>query len=422
MRILILSWKDPLHPTAGGAERYLVEVAKRWVAGGHQVSILGPRRSKLQFQGAGTADNGIRYVGVGSMLAVFRKARGYLHSQGSTFDRVVESVSTRPFGAHRIVGDRAIAIYHQTAEEVWRMEFPFPVNWLGQHVLEPRWIRRMSFARVVAVSPSTAAALSRYGVHAEAVIPPGCELPRVTGKRVAPSATPRLIWLGRLVRTKRPEDAIAAFKSVREVIPGASLDLLGGGYLESDIRAQHNPGVTVQGFVDETVKAALLSEADLLLLPGTREGWGIVAMEAASYGVPVVAYDIPGLRDAVLDGVTGLVVPANPEILGLAAASLLQDHDRWLRLSEAAQQRGREYTWDRVAQDLLGVLTRPTTPDVCTKTSALPPRPPSFSARRGNCGASWQATLTRAARLVLNSSPTRQGLPDTLARSTGLHA
>ena len=364
MRILILSWKDPLHPSAGGAEHYLMEIAKRWGTDGHQVTILGPRRSEVQSPGTEGGHNGIRYVGVGSRLTVFREARRYLRFQGGTFDRVVESVSTRPFAAHRIVGDRAVALYHQTAEEVWRMEFKFPMSWLGQHVLEPRWISRMRRARVVTVSPSTAAALSRHAVSAEAIIPPGCELPRVTETRLGPSATPHLMWLGRLVRTKRPEDAIAAFKRVRHVIPGATLDLVGGGYLDEDIRAERHTGVTVHGFVDDAVKAFLLSQADLLLLPGTREGWGIVAMEAASYGVPVVAYNIPGLRDAVLDGATGMVVPPNPDALGSAAAGLLQDADRWRRLSEAAQQRAQDFTWDRTARALIRALGQPIQSDV----------------------------------------------------------
>jgi glycosyltransferase involved in cell wall biosynthesis len=356
MRILVLTWKDPLAPDAGGAERYLVEVATRWVRAGHEVTIAGPKRGKRA--SGGGSDNGIRYAGLGSKLTVFHQARRQLRAHGSAFDRVVESVSTRPFAAHRIVGDKAVALYHQTAEEVWRMEFPFPISWLGQHVLEPRWIRGMRPARVVAVSPSTADSLRRYNVATEAIIPPGCVPPQTTVNRLAPSATPHLIWLGRLVRTKRPRDAISAFKRVREVIPGATLDLVGGGYLERAIRREHHQGVTVHGLVDETLKASLLSRADLLLLPGTREGWGIAALEAASYGVPVVAYDIPGLRDVVLHRVTGVVVPASAAELGSAAAKLLEDPQRWTFASRAGQERARQFTWDVTAQHLLRVVAR----------------------------------------------------------------
>lgn len=362
MRLLLLSWKDPLDRSAGGAERYLVEVASRWVAAGHHVAILGPRRRGLQLPRASAGDDRIRYIGVGSKLTVFWAALRFLRSHENEFDWVLDSVSTRPFTAHRIVGGRAIALYHQTAEEVWRMEFRFPMSWLGEHFLEPKWIRRMRKARVVAVSPSTAAALRRFDIDTEAIIPPGCEPARLTEKRVAPSETPRLLWLGRLSRTKRPDEAIAAFARIRELIPGATLDLVGGGYLEASIRGRHHPGVTVHGFVSEAMKRSLLSQADILLLPGTREGWGIVAIEAASYGVPVVAYDIPGLRDAVLDGVTGLVVPANEEALGAASASLLKDRDRWVRISEAGQERARDFTWDLAAANLLRVVTRSSKP------------------------------------------------------------
>jgi len=327
------------------------------VTSDHEVSILGPRRRTVQDRGAGAEDSGTRYVGVGARLTVFREALGYLRSHGGTFDRVVESVSTRPFAAHRIVGDRAVALYMQTAEEVWGREFLLPISWLGQHVLEPLWIRRMRNARVIAISESTAVALRRRGVHSEAIIPPGCDPPHVTRPRVAPSAAPRLLWIGRLVRTKLPGDAIAAFNRVRTVMPGATLDLVGGGYLEAEIQGQHHPGVTVHGFIDEVAKASLLSRADLLLLPGTREGWGMVAMEAASYGVPVVAYDIPGLRDSVLDGTTGVLVRPRPDAMGLASATLLREADSWVRISQAGQMRAKEFTWDRAASALLSVLS-----------------------------------------------------------------
>ncbi len=373
MKILILNWKSPTDPTAGGAERYLLEVATRWADDGHEVTIFGPRGQASPTAVLEGRPN-LHYVGTGSRLTVFRAADRYLRGSGSQFDWVLESVSTRPFAAHRIVGDRAVALYHQTAEDVWEMEYPFPISWIGRTILEPSWIRRMVGARVVANSPSTAAVLARYRVRAEAIIPPGCDPPQIMEERRAPESAPRLLWMGRLVRTKRPEDAIAAFQQVREVLPAATLDLIGGGYLEAPLRAQHHPGVTVHGFVPEAVKSSLLSQADLMLLPGTREGWGIVAMEAASYGVPVVAYDIPGLRDAVVDGATGVVLPANPDTLGSAAIRLLKDPDRWRQLSRTAQQRAQQFTWDRVAQELLSAYSRITRPDTGV---SLPDRAPS---------------------------------------------
>ncbi len=362
MKILALTWKHPLDPAAGGAERYLMEVTRRWADSGHGVTIFGPQSRGVPGLTIASDRPGVEYLGRGSRWTVFRAARRYLRSHGHEYDRVLETVSTRPFAAHSIMGQKVVALYHQTAEEVWDLEFPRPIAIWGRHLLEPSWIRQMRNARVVANSPSTATALARFGVVCEAVVPPGCEAPAALTARQGPSLYPRLLWVGRMVRTKRPEDAVFAHAMVRERFPATSLDMVGTGYLREQLAALDSHGVTIHGRVSEQAKHALMERADVLLLPGTREGWGIVALEAAAYGVPVVAYDIPGLRDAVVDDVTGILVPPNPTALGLAAARLLQDSNRWRQLSRAARQRAQEFNWDRASQDLLRALSHSTSP------------------------------------------------------------
>ncbi len=353
MRILALTWKHPDDPSAGGAERYLVEVARRWVDAGHEVTILGPRRPPSVPENSLGAWERIRYIGSGSRLTVFRSALAHLRNHGAVYDLVLETVSTRPFLAHRVVGGKATALYHQTAEEVWQEEFPWPLALLGRYLLEPHWVRSMRGARVVANSRSTADALRRFGVECIGVVPPGCDQPTTPAKAEGPSSPPRLLWIGRMVRTKRPEDALAAQSLIREHLPGATLEMVGTGYLRARLAARDLPGVTFRGAVPESQKRSLLARSDLLLLPGTREGWGIVAMEAAAHGVPVIAYDIPGLRDSVVDGVTGVLVSPKPEAMADAARALLSDPVRWRLLRVAARERAMEFTWERAAKDLL---------------------------------------------------------------------
>ncbi len=377
MRILALTWKHPLDPTAGGAERYLVEVCRRWVEAGHDVSVIGPQAPVNPNVREDSHLDGPRYVGQGSRLTVFRAARRYLSAYGHLYDRVLETVSTRPFAAHRIVGDKAVALYHQTAEEVWNQEFPLVIALLGRHVLEPLWIRQMRSAQIVANSPSTATALRRFGLKCSAVVPPGCDAPQTIRAHSAPSDRPRLLWIGRLVRTKRPGDAISAFALIRNRIPSATLDLVGGGYLRAQLAARRQPGVTIHGPLSEPEKRSLLAQTDLLLLPGTREGWGIVAMEAAAYGVPVIAYDIAGLRDAVVNGMTGVLVRPNSAALATAACQVLADPPLWRRLSAAARERAVTLSWDRCAQDLLGCLTVFPASPKSQPTPSRPLKPPA---------------------------------------------
>ena len=357
MNILALTWKHPQDPTAGGAERYLVEVASRWVQSGHGVTIFGPSGPGDRGRTGPGIPSEIRYIGSGSRLTVFRRARAYLGTQGATYDAVLETVSTRPFAAHRVVGRRAVALYYQTAEEVWGQEFPLPLAVLGRYLLEPRWVRSLRDASVVAISPSTASALQRFGVRAQGVVPPGCDAPTELDLRDRPSDAPRLLWIGRMVRTKRPDDVISAHALLRERIPTASLEMVGTGYLRQQLAARQAPGVRLRGSLADHEKRMLLVQADLLLVPGTREGWGIVAMEAAAYGVPVIAYDIPGLRDAVVDGDTGVLVAPNPTALARAADEVLSSPLLWRRLSRSARERALAFSWDRCASELLDYLS-----------------------------------------------------------------
>ena len=361
MKILALTWKHPLDATAGGAERYLLEVCRRWARADHEVAIFGPRDPLPRRAPPDLQIEGLQYVGRGSRLTVFRAAQRYLHGNGHLYDRVLETVSTRPFAAHRVVGGKAVALYHQTAEEVWNLEFSLPVALLGRHLLEPLWIRRMRPARVVANSPSTAIALERFGVKCTAIVPPGCDAPESIATRSSPSRQPNLIWIGRMVRTKRPQDAMSAMGHIRAQCPGATLHMIGGGYLHAQLAKSMQAGVKIHGPMAEWDKCSLLACADLLLLPGTSEGWGIVAMEAAAYGVPVVAYDIAGVRDAVVDGMTGVLVEPSPAALATAACRILSDPAMWRRLSAAARERALTYSWDRCAMDLLGCLIAPST-------------------------------------------------------------
>ena len=365
MRILILNWKHPADPAAGGAERYVARVAVNWARLGHAITLFVPRPGPGGDPRA-TPMAGVRVVTRGTRSTVFGHARRYLRRRGSDFDRVLESVSTRPFFAHELVGDRSLVLYYQLAGEVWGQEFRFPLSWLGRRVVEPHWLRRLAPARVVTISASTAADLRARGIVPVAIVPPGVD--EVAGAWDGEIGTsPRIAFVGRLVRTKRPLDALSAFATVRSAFPLATLDVIGDGYLHRRLRALRAPGVTVHGFVPEAAKVELLRRAHLLLLPGTREGWGIVAMEAAMCGRPTVGYDIPGVRDAVQDGVTGVLTEPGPRQLGNAAAALLADPARWRQLARAAAGRAREFTWDHSAERLLTLLTAaPAPPSHCS--------------------------------------------------------
>jgi arabinofuranan 3-O-arabinosyltransferase len=349
LRILVVNWKDPFGPGSGGAETYILRAAQEWCRRGHNVTLLVPRSRAAVVD---EVREGISLIRRGNRLTVYWHARRFIRTSAEQFDRIFESACHRPFFTAEEAASLSTVIYYHLAEEQWRREYPFPLSWIGRTILEPLWVRRLESARVVTISASTAADLNRAGVRPVAVVSPGCDVTD-GDPRVGPGAAPQVLFIGRMVRTKRPMDAVEAFRALRAEFPRARLDVVGDGYLLRSLRALDEPGVRFHGRASESHKRALLRAADLMLLPATKEGWGIVAMEAAAHGVPVVSYDVAGLRDAIIDGSTGVLTRSSPSALADAGISLLRDSRRWLQMSAAGRERARGFTWESTAERLL---------------------------------------------------------------------
>jgi len=93
--------------------------------------------------------------------------------------------------------------------------------------------------------------------------------------------------------------------------------------------------------------------ADVCIVPSRSESFGLVALEAAACGTPVVAAAVGGLRTLVDDGVTGFLVDTRvPGDYAAAAATLLDDHGLSAKIAEAAAERARGFTWSTTAARL----------------------------------------------------------------------
>ena len=89
-----------------------------------------------------------------------------------------------------------------------------------------------------------------------------------------------------------------------------------------------------------------------------KEGWGFCAMEPQIYGCPVVGYDVPGIRDSVRNGESGILVESgNIPALTQALLELIGDAEKWNRMATKASSLYRDYTWDNVFEDFYSALT-----------------------------------------------------------------
>lgn len=169
-----------------------------------------------------------------------------------------------------------------------------------------------------------------------------------------PDGPPVVACLGRLVEQKGFDLALEAFATVVAEHPDARIVIAGDGPAMESLRARAaglglGERVEFPGRLDPEGTRALFAASHVVLMPSRdHEGIPMVAIEAAQAARPVIASDIPGLRETVVHGSTGLLVPpADAIALGSALGYLLADRDRARSLGEAASARIRaEFDWN----------------------------------------------------------------------------
>ncbi len=223
---------------------------------------------------------------------------------------------------------------------------------------------------VIAVSAYTAGLIAATGVAnvTTRLIPPGVDLP--ADARPLPSERPTIVTVARLTHHYKGHDVLLrALALVRERVPDVELTVIGDGPLRAELEAlARSLGVADSarflGAVPDEERNLWLRRADVFAMPSrlpgdglAGEGFGIVFMEAAAYGKPVVAGNVGGALDAVLDGETGLLVdPTDPVAVGEAIAMLLLDQELARRLGAAGARRAPSFAWPVIVERVEAVL------------------------------------------------------------------
>ncbi len=357
LSIVVMNWRDVHNPNAGGAEVFTQEVASRWARRGNDVSLLTSR-----YVGSSEQEviGGVKVRRQGTRFTVYHEVRqAYLKSYRGRADVVLDEINTIPFFTPRYVKDRTqvFCLIHQLAREGWFYETPFPLALLGRYLLEDRWLALYADVPTFTVSESTKQDLVDLGFTKVLVVPEGKSVDS-PGRGVEKATNPTLLYVGRLKKYKLPQDAIAAYRLVKARVPGARLWIVGDGYMRKRLERHAPAGVTFFGRVEEDEKVALTKQAHILLFPSVREGWGLGVTEANALGVPAIGYDVPGLRDSIKAGSTGILVPPH-DVTGMAdaAVGLLMNPQRLEDFSQAALAWAAGFNWDATADTMLRHMT-----------------------------------------------------------------
>jgi glycosyltransferase involved in cell wall biosynthesis len=213
-------------------------------------------------------------------------------------------------------------------------------------------------AVVVTTCEATAQEISRVaGISRTRIVvaPPGPGKAAVAGSATHPEQ-PYVLAVGQIT-PRKGLDVLAAATALLGVRCPRVLVAGPDWWRSREVReaiAEHDLHGRVQllGPVDDAKLASLYRGATLVCHPSRAEGFGLTCLEAMAAGAPVVATDLPSVRELV-DGAAVLVSVDDASQLARAIAELLDDPDKRADVGEAGRRRAAQFSWEKTAESVV---------------------------------------------------------------------
>jgi glycosyltransferase XagB len=365
LNILIYNWRDTKHIWAGGAEVYVQEMAKRWVEDGHNVTLFcGSDRKSPNNE---TLD-GINVIRRGGFFTVYLWAFVYyIFKFRGKFDVILDSENGIPFFTPLFCKEPVVLLIHHVHKDIILSGLRLPKYLLPLAFVAKQLETKMMpiiyrNSTIVAVSESTKNDLVKIGFDNIHIVNPGVDIDHF--KPAEKYSNPLVLYLGRLRYYKSIDTLLRAHKKVLKKVPNARLAIAGFGEARGmleDYAKKLNIQDTVEflGKVSEEQKQTLLARSWVFAYPSTMEGWGISIIEASASGTPVVASNVPGLKDSVKNPHTGyLVEKGNAVDFAKQITELLLNKDLRSQMGRAGVNWAENFTWDKGSSNLLSIFTK----------------------------------------------------------------
>jgi glycosyltransferase involved in cell wall biosynthesis len=362
MKIAFVS--DVIYPyVKGGVEKRIRELAVRLSARGHDVHIMGMK----YWEGPDSIrmDDGVTLHGVCPAQPL------YAHGRRTLFEALYFSIRLIPFLVRegfdiidcqqfpyfpcfsvKLVSVIKKKPFVVTWHEVWGDYWYEYLGWKGALGKTTERLVSGLTPNTIAVSGITAKKLQRLGVRDEVrIIPNGIDPGQL--KSVLPSVeSSDIIFVGRLIKEKHVDVLVRAFAVLLRESPDQSLLILGDGPERETImslvrdlaigdRVRFNPFLDSH---DEVI--SLIKSSHVCVIPSTREGFGIAALEALACGLPVVTVDHPdnAIRELITKE-TGFLASLSAEDLEEKIRAALE---RYPGMMKACRESAARYDWDRI--------------------------------------------------------------------------
>ena len=188
---------------------------------------------------------------------------------------------------------------------------------------------------------------------------------RAANPCIAPSSArrlrrPTILSVSRLEVYKGVQRVIEALPLVRDYIPSIRYVIVGDGSYRPELerlasQSDASAAIEFRGALTDDDKWAAYADADVFVLPSSEEGFGVVYLEAAAFGVPSIGWDVMAVPEAIQNGSTGLLVRAwcDRDQFARQIASLFTDGQYRRALGGQARLHAAQFTWDKAAAAVL---------------------------------------------------------------------
>jgi glycosyltransferase involved in cell wall biosynthesis len=364
MKILVLNWQCIKNPFGGGAEVHLHEIFSRVASRGHEVTLFC-----CEFDGCLKEEtiDGIRIIRKGQRntfnFGVKKEYRERFSKEG--YDIVIDDINKIPFYTPRFVCEPLLAIsHHFFGISIFREAGLIS----GLYVYLSEWLVNFIYKNTpfVVVSESTLDEFIERGFDRKnfSIVMNAIEQNNFPMAVQPKYDFPCVVYFGRLKKYKSVDHLVRAFAQIHERFPEAQLHFIGRGDFQPELeRLAEELGVNnktiFHGFVSEEDKVELLSKSHIIVNTSMKEGWGITNIEANGAGTPVVSANVPGLRDSVKEGQSGLLYEyGNIDELASKIELLLSDKQLLDKLSQGAVDWAKEFSWDKSAEKMIEVCEK----------------------------------------------------------------
>ncbi len=359
-RILIFNWRDTRHIFTGGAEVYIHELAKRWVKDGNTVTLFcGNDGNCRRYE----VIEGVQIIRRGGFYTVYFWAfLYYVLKLRNRYDIIIDSENGLPFFTPLYARKKIFCLMFHSHQEVFYKSLVKPIAFIAsffeRHIM-PIIYRKVKF---ITISESSKKEIAELGLGQAGIdiVYPGVDITKFSPATKA--SNPLILYLGRLKYYKSLNIFLRTAKEVLGRIPNAQFIIAGDGEEKDELlklatRLKVSNRVSFLGRVSDKEKIDLYQRAWVFMNPSFMEGWGITTIEANACGTPVVASDVPGLRDSVNNPHNGfLITYGSVKEFSSHILKLITDDTLRKQMSKEATEWAQQFDWQKSADKSLAII------------------------------------------------------------------